>query len=85
MKALECFFDKCVDNAHKNAYTIFEGGERMKRQILLKMFLRSGWRIAREGSNHTILTNDESVEPLPRHKEIKENFAKDLIKKHNLK
>ena len=56
----------------------------MKRQILLKLFAKAGWRILREGANHTILTNGELVEPLPRHKEIKENFAKDLIKKHNL-
>lgn len=57
----------------------------MKRQILLKLFTKSGWRILREGSNHTILTNGESVEPLPRHREIDEGLAKDLIKKHNLK
>lgn len=57
----------------------------MKRQILLKLFIKSGWRILREGSNHTILTNGESVEPLPRHREINEGLAKDLIKKYNLK
>lgn len=57
----------------------------MKRQILLKLFTKSGWRILREGANHTILTNDENVEPLPRHKEINESLAKSLIRKHNLK
>ena len=57
----------------------------MKRQILLKLFTKSGWRILREGSNHTILTNGEFVEPLPRHREINEGLAKDLIKKYNLK
>lgn len=57
----------------------------MKRQILLKLFTKSGWRILREGANHTILTNGEDVEPLPRHKEINEGLAKDLIRKHNLK
>ena len=36
LKALECFFDKCVDNAHKNAYNIFEGGERMKKADFIK-------------------------------------------------
>lgn len=56
----------------------------MKRQALLKLFTKSGWRILREGANHTILTNGECVEPLPRHNEIKESLAKDLIKKHNL-
>lgn len=57
----------------------------MKRQILLKLFTKSGWRILREGANHTILTNGDVVEPLPRHKEINESLAKSLIKKHNLK
>ena len=57
----------------------------MKRQILLRLFINSGWRILREGANHTILTNGTSLEPLPRHKEINESLAKDLIKKHNLK
>ncbi len=57
----------------------------MKRQVLLKMFEKAGWRILREGANHTILTNGKEVEPLPRHREIKESFAKAIIKKHNLK
>lgn len=57
----------------------------MKRQILLKLFTKSGWRILREGANHTILTNGDVVEPLPRHNEINEGLAKSLIKKHNLK
>ncbi len=52
----------------------------MKRQILLKLFAKSGWRILREGANHTILTNGDEVEPLPRHKEINESLAKNLIK-----
>ena len=62
-----------------------ESGKLMKRQILLKLFTDSGWRILREGANHTILTDGKSVEPLPRHKEINEQLAKNLIKKHKLK
>lgn len=57
----------------------------MKRDILLKKFKKAGWRILREGANHTILTDGKFVEPLPRHREINEVMAKDLIKKHNLK
>ena len=57
----------------------------MKRQELLKLFANSGWRILREGANHTILTNGECVEPLPRHKEIQESLAKAIIKKHKLR
>ena len=58
---------------------------QMKRVELLKRFKKSGWRILREGANHTILTDGKSVEPLPRHKEINEELAKTLIRKHNLK
>ncbi len=49
------------------------------------MFADAGWRILREGSNHTILTNGKFVEPIPRHKEINEQLAKSLIRKHKLK
>ncbi len=57
----------------------------MKRTELLKKFIKAGWRILREGANHTILTDGEKIEPLPRHKEINEELAKSLIRKHNLK
>ncbi len=57
----------------------------MKRNDLMKLFERSGWHILREGANHTILTNGKMVEPLPRHREIKEELAKSLIRKHKLK
>lgn len=57
----------------------------MKRQVLLKLFAKAGWRVLREGANHTILTNGKFVEPLPRHREVDEGLAKDLIKKHGLK
>ncbi len=56
----------------------------MKRTVLMKKFMKLGWWILREGSNHTILTNGESVEPIPRHKEINEELAKSLIRKHKL-
>ena len=56
----------------------------MKRRDLLKRFSNSGWWVAREGSSHTILTNGKDVEPIPRHKEIKESLANALIKKWKL-
>ncbi len=39
----------------------------------------------REGGNHTVYTNGEKNEVIPRHGEINEKLAKALIKKHNLK
>ena len=57
----------------------------MKRKDLIKLFERNGWRLEREGGNHTVYTNGERSEVIPRHGEINERLAKALIKKHNLK
>lgn len=57
----------------------------MKRRDLIKLFERNGWKLVREGGNHTVYSNGERSEVLPRHGEINERLAKALIKKHNLK
>ena len=57
----------------------------MKRKDLIKLLEKNGWRIMREGSNHTIYTNGVKCEPLPRHNEINEKLAKSIIKRNNLK
>lgn len=57
----------------------------MKRKDLMKRFLDNGWRILREGGNHTVVTNGTDVEFIPRHTEIKENLAKAIIKRWVLK
>lgn len=57
----------------------------MKRKDLIKLFERNGWNLLREGGNHTVYTNGEKNEVIPRHSEINERLAKALIKKHNLK
>lgn len=57
----------------------------MKRKDLLKMFFKNGWQIVREGNSHTIVSDGNHVEPIPRHKEINETLARMLIKKHSLK
>ena len=57
----------------------------MKRKDLIKLFERNGWRMEREGGSHTVYTNGEKNEVIPRHSEINERLAKALIKKHNLK
>ena len=38
-----------------------------------------GWWLKREGGNHEIWTNGEDTEPVPRHREVKENLAKKII------
>ncbi len=57
----------------------------MKRADLLKLFKNKGWRILREGTNHTILTNGTDIEPIPRHKEINEQLANAIIRRRNLR
>ena len=57
----------------------------MKRKDLIKLFEQNGWKIAREGGNHTVYTNGKEVEAIPRHNEVNERLAKALIKKHKLK
>lgn len=57
----------------------------MKRKDLIKKLTDNGWYFKRDGGNHEIWTNGKSTEPIPRHKEINEQLAKDIIKKHKLK
>ncbi len=57
----------------------------MKRKDLIKLFERNSWKFEREGGNHTVYTNGQESEAIPRHNEINEKLAKALIKKHNLK
>lgn len=39
----------------------------------------------RNGAGHDIYTNGTDNETIPRHREIKENLAKAIIKRRNLK
>ena len=57
----------------------------MKRRYLIKLLEQNGWYLFREGANHDIYTNGKSSEPIPRHREIKENLAKAIIKRQGLK
>lgn len=57
----------------------------MKRKDLVKLFEKNGWYFLRDGGSHDIYTNGTKKEPIPRHREINEQLAKHLIKKHGLK
>jgi len=56
----------------------------MKRDELIKLFERNGWWLKREGGSHTIYTNGDQSEPIPRHNEIDEILAKKIIKRRGL-
>lgn len=57
----------------------------MKRKDLIRLLIKNGWWLCRNGGDHDIYTNGQTSEAIPRHVEIKENLAKALIKRHGLK
>ncbi len=57
----------------------------MKRKALIKLLEKNGWWLKRNGANHDIYTDGIHNEPIPRHSEIKENLAKYIIRKLDLK
>jgi len=56
----------------------------MKRKDLVKRLTDAGWWLAREGGKHDIYTNGKQSEAIPRHREVKENLAKAIIKRQGL-
>lgn len=57
----------------------------MKSRDLIRLLEKAGFKLQRNGSNHDIYVRNNEVVPVPRHKEVKERLAKDIIKKHGLK
>ncbi len=56
----------------------------MKRKDLMKRFKVKKWWVAREGANHTVMTNGTDFEVVPRHAEISEALARAIIKRRGL-
>lgn len=57
----------------------------MKRKDLVNLFEKNGWCLKRNGGNHDVYTNGKETEAIPRHKEVKENLAKAIIKRRGFK
>lgn len=57
----------------------------MKRRDLIKLFIKNGWWIKRNGGNHDIYTNGKDCEPISRQTEIKEAVAQSIIRRRGLK
>jgi predicted RNA binding protein YcfA (HicA-like mRNA interferase family) len=55
----------------------------MKRKLLLKIIHKRGAVFIRHGSRHDIYENPKTgvVEQVPRHTDIEENLAKNIIKR----
>ena len=65
-------------------YNISIGGGEMKTKDLIKLLEKNNWYLKQSGGNHDIYTNGIDSETIPRHKEIKENLAKAIIKRRGL-
>jgi mRNA interferase HicA len=57
----------------------------MKRKELVRILEQNGWILKREGGNHSVYTKGKMKEYVPRHREIDEQMAKSIIKRHGLK
>ena len=56
-----------------------------KRTDLIKLLVKNGWYLKRNGAAHDLYTNGTACETIPRHSEIKENLARAIIKRQGLK
>lgn len=56
----------------------------MKRRELLKLFEKAGWYLKRNGASHDIYTDGINSEAIPRHPDVNERLAKELIKRWGL-
>ena len=57
----------------------------MKRRDLIKKLTENGWWLGRNGASHDIYTNGKISEPIPRHVEINEVTAKNILKRAGVK
>lgn len=62
-----------------------KGAKAMKRKDLIKLLESNGWYLKRNGGDHDIYAKDGQREPIPRHSEINERLARDIIKRRGLK
>lgn len=53
----------------------------MDRKKLLKQLRKLGWYYKRHGGNHDIYTDGKRTMPVPRHNEVDEFTAKEILKK----
>ena len=56
----------------------------MKRRDLIKKLTKAGFTLDRDGGNHDIYRRGKDIEQIPRHREIKEGLAKDIIRRWEL-
>jgi len=57
----------------------------MKSRDLIKKLEKAGFRFERHGGKHDIYQRGDQTEEVPRHREINEITAKNILKKWGLK
>jgi len=57
----------------------------MKRKELIRLLEQNGWTLKREGGDHSIFVKGNVRESIPRHHEVDEGLARDIIKRRKLK
>lgn len=57
----------------------------MKQRDLVRMLEKAGFRFKEHGSNHDTYKRGSDTEQVPRHREINEITARQIIKKWGLK
>lgn len=56
----------------------------MKQRELIKKFIAAGFEFERHGTKHDVYKRGNDEEEIPRHREINEKLARNLIKKWGL-
>jgi predicted RNA binding protein YcfA (HicA-like mRNA interferase family) len=57
----------------------------VKRRDLIRYLKENGYRLLREGGNHSVYTNEDIVIPIKRHKNFDRITANELCKQTGLK
>lgn len=56
----------------------------MKTRELIRLLERKGWVFVRHGANHDVYKKGDAIECVPRHRELSELLAKDIIRRRGL-
>ena len=56
----------------------------MKRRDLIRLLEQAGFRLLRNGASHDVYVRGDKIKIVPRHREINEKLAKDIIKRNDL-
>ena len=57
----------------------------MKQRILVKKLKKAGFKFKEHGGNHDTYVRGRDREQVPRHKEVNEGLARDILKRWRIK